>query len=168
MTDATKRGNATRRNGDELTAMGPGGVFDVRPYWLDNTGSGDVESWPMYAVPMGPANGLPRDGFAVYKRVPGDFPGMTEHRHQADYETDTDAIRYAEKAAGKAIITLGPRESVIVKAGGEHGPENVVTIDEWGGVEIVCEYQRVKVDSMDPGPGGIQIFIDGPHVDGRP
>ena len=66
------------------------------------------------------------------------------------------------------LITLGEGETLTVWAGGESGPANMVRIDEWGRVSISCEYRRVEVVTIDPGPGGIQIFVDGEHEDGTP
>ncbi len=173
MTTATQRGNATRRDGDELTARGPGGTFDVRPFWLDEKGGAcvTVQSWPMYASPMGPANGLPRDGFAVYRRIPGDYPNTSEHRHISDHPDTYEGHREAVEAAEAEAITRGippGGEPIRIRVGGASGPENVVTVDEFGGVLIECEGKRVKIDTQDPGPGGVSIFVDGEHVDGSP
>ncbi len=64
--------------------------------------------------------------------------------------------------------TLQPGESITICTRDEFGPENVVHIDQWGTVSVACEYQRIEIVSIDPGPGGIQIFVDGEHVDGSP
>ena len=58
-------------------------------------------------------------------------------------------------------------EEIKVYAGGDNGPENVVTIDEYGIVTIECEYRKLTIVSVDPGPGGIQFFVEGEYNDGR-
>jgi len=67
-----------------------------------------------------------------------------------------------------AQLAIEPGQTVTIRAGGDYGPENFITIDEFGGVEVECNGKRVKVDTIDPGPGGIVIFVAGEHEDGAP
>ena len=64
-------------------------------------------------------------------------------------------------------VPVAAGEEIKVHAGGDTGPENVVTIDEYGIVTIECEYRKLVIASIDPGPGGIQFFVEGEHNDGR-
>lgn len=65
-------------------------------------------------------------------------------------------------------MSIEPDEEIKIHAGGEFGPENVVTVDEYGMVTIECEYRKITICSVDPGPGGIDFYVEGKHEDGCP
>ncbi len=65
-------------------------------------------------------------------------------------------------------FTVEEGEEITVCAGGENGPENIISIDEYGIVTIECEYRKLMICSIDPGPGGIEFYVEGKHEDGTP
>ncbi len=64
-------------------------------------------------------------------------------------------------------LTLSEGMTCTIRAGGDSGPENVITIDEFGIITIECDDRKLVIVSIDPGPGGIQFFVEGEHNDGQ-
>lgn len=79
------------RDGHELTATGPGGVFDVRPFWRSCDG---IRSTPYYVWLPSTVTDAEPHGFAVYERDDNPY-----HQWESDHKTRPDAELRAEYLA---------------------------------------------------------------------